>query len=85
VVLANSDRVLGGEAKLVQGPDGQWHAVETKGLVGRATEDVVRDPLMLALRYLLPVVVVGLAGWMGLKLWHTYRMGRFERSVRQTA
>lgn len=75
VILAEADRVLGGEMKAITGPDGEVQIVETKGLAGRTVErgtESVENITSQILTYLLPVIALGAIGWLAIKL-HSYR------------
>jgi hypothetical protein len=45
--------VLGRGVEFKQDPEGEWHAVEKKGFLGRLIKDAVVRPLMLILKWAL--------------------------------
>ena len=77
VVLANADKVLGGEGEIVIGPDGKPVYVPQPGMIERVTMGVVNRVLAVVM----PLVALAGAVWLGIKLWFRYRLARLQHGV----
>lgn len=80
VLLANSERLLGGD-DLVVGKDGNAVIVSKPGLVGRTMNSVFDKVVSPILYVLLPIVAIGSATWIAIKLYYTYRRERHLADV----
>lgn len=77
VVLANADKVLGGEGEIVIGPDGEPVYVAQPGMIERFTMGVVNRVLAVVL----PLVALAAAAWLCIKLWFQYRLARLQHDL----
>jgi len=77
VVLANADKVLGGEGEIVIGPDGEPVYVAQPGMIERFTMGIVNRVLAV----MLPLVALAAAAWLCIKLWFRYRLARLQHDV----
>lgn len=73
IVLANAERVLGGDDIIID-KDGNPQVVSKPGLLGRTATDLLRP----ILNVLLPLIAVGASAWIGIKLWFAYRLNRLK-------
>ena len=80
VILANADRILGG-ADIVLDSDGNPMVVSKPGLIDRLVERVADGVLRPLLSVLLPIIAIGAALWIAIKLWPMYRLQRTKLSV----
>jgi hypothetical protein len=80
VILSNADRILGG-ADLVLDADGNPTVVSKPGLIDRLVERVVEGVLHPLLSVLLPIIAIGAAWWIAIKLWPMYRRQRATLST----
>lgn len=71
VILSNADRILGG-ADIVLDADGNPTVASKPGLIDRLIERVVEGVLHPLLRVLLPIIAIGAALWIAIKLWPMY-------------
>lgn len=86
IILTNADRVLGGEMQAVTGPDGKVQLKETKGLVGRTAEQGAKTAgniISQILAYIMPVVVLALAVWFGIRLYGTLKITKMQEKAEQ--
>lgn len=80
MVLANSERLLGGD-ELIIDKDGNAVIVSKPGLVGR-TVDSFLDKIVTPILYvLLPIVAIGSAAWIAIKVYYSYRRERHRAGV----
>jgi hypothetical protein len=77
VVLANADKILGGEGQIVPGPDGEPVYVSKPGMVERIVSPAVRQTLAV----LLPPIAVAVGIWLAIKLWFHYRLTKLKHEV----
>jgi hypothetical protein len=70
ILLTHSDAILGG-GTIEDGPDGP-HFVPRPGVLERMLQFILAP----ILRVLLPVIAVGTALWIAIKLWVAWRLGR---------
>jgi hypothetical protein len=77
VILANSDSLFGGGGMVRTGPDGEPMFVAQTGLLERLIMPVIRKPLSA----ILPVVALGIAVWLAVKLWFHYRLTKLKYQV----
>lgn len=80
VILANADKLLGGDGDMVIGPDGEPIYVPRPGLVERTVMSVVRQVLAI----ILPLLAIALACWLGPKLWFHYRLKKVQHQAAAT-
>lgn len=80
VILSNADRILGG-ADLVLDADGNPTVASKPGLMDRLVERVVEGVLHPLLSVLLPIIAIGAALWIAIKLWPMYRRQRATLSA----
>jgi hypothetical protein len=80
VILSNADRILGG-ADIVLDADGNPTVASKPGLIDRLVERVVEGVLHPLLRVLLPIIAIGAALWIAIKLWPMYRRQRATLSA----
>mgnify|MGYP006427081089 CR=1 FL=1 len=79
VVLANADKVLGGDGdgEIVIGPDGEPVYVPKPGLVDRIVGSAVQQILAI----ILPILALAGAIWLGVKIWFHYRLTKLKYQV----
>lgn len=77
IVLANAERVLGGDDIIID-KDGNAQVVSKPGLLGRTVETTVTNILRPILYVLLPLIALGASTWIAIKLWSTYRLNRLK-------
>jgi hypothetical protein len=75
VILSNADRILGG-ADIVLDADGNPTVASKPGLIDRLVDRVVEGVLHPLLRVLLPIIALGAALWIAIKLWPIYQHQR---------
>ena len=80
VVLHNAERLLGGD-ELVVDKDGNVTVVSRPGLMGRMGNSLFDRIISPILYVLLPIVAIGSAAWMAIKLYFTYRREHHLASV----
>lgn len=73
IILANSERILGGEEIFIDS-DGLPIPVTRQGL----PERIINPMLEQVLRTILPILALGLAIWLGIKLWFAWRLHRLR-------
>ena len=71
VVLAEADRVLGGD-EIVFDAEGNPHLMSKPGLAGRVTEQAAQSVVRPLMGYLVPLVAVAVGAWFSIKLWGSY-------------
>jgi len=85
--LLAKDQILGGD-EIIIGPDGVPRVVSKPGVAGRAMEtgrETLND-FRRPIGYLLGVVGLGLAGWVGARIWRTILLSRIKiRAVEKEA
>jgi hypothetical protein len=80
VILANAERILGG-ADIVLDADGNPTVVSKPGLMDRVVAQAVEGVLHPLLNVLLPIIAIGAALWIAVKLWLIYRLQRATLSA----
>jgi len=80
VVLANAEKVLGGEGEIVIGPDGKPVYVPKSGVIERIAAPIVQQVLAVAL----PLLAIAAVIWFSTKLWFHYRLTKLKHNVAAT-
>lgn len=75
IILMNSEALLGGEGEIVFGPDGNPVFVPRPGMMERG--------LMRVLDYLLPILAIGAACWIGIRLWSYRKLTTLRHNLKE--
>ncbi len=84
VILAESDRILGGD-EVVFDENGIPHLLSRPGLSGRVLEQTERSIVKPLMVYLAPVVALGVAAWLSIKVWFGYRTSKLRLDAKRSA